>query len=391
MIAANQAAMRTAIGLGSVNNTADSAKPVSTATQTAINAINDVNVFPSLLDVTGVKSGDLVIITGDKAYRATGPSSFVPVIADPSTHTHATSGIVDDAITYAKIQNVSAASRLIGRGSAGGAGDPQEISIGSGLTMTGTTLSASASGLAEPIVMPSTVMPALAIDVTKFVNTKSITADSTMTFSNATPTAGTRTEVRVTTDATARTLTIPSSYSYARNALITSVLIPASSTISLALEYTGTRWEVYGDPVDTTGTGSYVLSRSSLFVKSIQLTAFDYTLNVTTGNGAAYFVVPSLLNGMNLVSCAAYVITAGTTGTTDVQVARIRSGTPVDMLTTKLTIDSTETGTNTAAIPAVINTTSDDVFTHDLIRIDVDSVSSTAPQGLIVVLNFQAP
>jgi hypothetical protein len=212
-----------------------------------------------------------------------------------------------------------------------------------------------------------------------------------MTFSNATPTAGTRTEVRVTTDATARTLTIPLCYSYSRNALITSVLIPASSTMSLALEYTGTRWEVYGDPVDTTGTGSYVLSGSSLFVKSIQLTAFNYTANVTTGNGAAYFVVPSLLNGMNLVSCAAYVITAGTTGTTDVQVARIRGGTPVDMLTTKLTIDSTETGTNTAATPAVINTTSDDVFTHDLIRIDVDAVSSTAPQGLIVVLNFQSP
>jgi hypothetical protein len=378
MTAANQAAMRTAIGLGSVNNTSDAAKPISTATQTAINAINDVNVFPSLLDVTGVKANDLVIIEGDKVYRATGPASFVAVMADPTSHTHTTSGIVDNSVTYAKIQDVSAASRLIGRGSGSGSGDPQEISLGSGLSMSGTVLSASGGGggLGEPLVMPSTVMPALAIDVTKFVNTKSISADSTMTFSNATPTAGTRTELRVTVDSTARTLTIPSSYSYARNASITTILIPANATISLAFEYTGSRWEVYGDPIGS-------------ITRSVQLTAFDYGTNVATGDGAAYFVVPTSLNGMSLVSCSAYVIVAGTTGTTNVQLARIRSGSPVDMLSTVLSIDSTETGTDTAATAAVINASNDDVATHDRIRIDVDAVSTTAPRGLIVVLNFE--
>jgi hypothetical protein len=54
--------------------------------------------------------------------------------------------IGNDVVTYAKMQNVSAASRLIGRGSAGGAGDPEEITLGTGLTMTGTTLSSSSSG-----------------------------------------------------------------------------------------------------------------------------------------------------------------------------------------------------------------------------------------------------
>lgn len=48
-----------------------------------------------------------------------------------------------NVVTYAKMQDVSAASKLIGRGAAAGAGDPQEITVGSGLTMTGTTLSAS--------------------------------------------------------------------------------------------------------------------------------------------------------------------------------------------------------------------------------------------------------
>ena len=53
--------------------------------------------------------------------------------------------IDNDVVTYAKIQNVSAASKLLGRGDSG-SGDTQEITLGSGLTMTGTTLSASSGG-----------------------------------------------------------------------------------------------------------------------------------------------------------------------------------------------------------------------------------------------------
>jgi hypothetical protein len=57
--------------------------------------------------------------------------------------------IANDAVTYAKMQNVSAASKLIGRGD-GGSGDPQEITLGSGLTMTGTTLDATGGGSGAP-------------------------------------------------------------------------------------------------------------------------------------------------------------------------------------------------------------------------------------------------
>ena len=57
--------------------------------------------------------------------------------------------IANGAVTYAKIQDVSAISTLLGRGSAAGAGDVQEITLGANLTMTGTTLAASSGGGAE--------------------------------------------------------------------------------------------------------------------------------------------------------------------------------------------------------------------------------------------------
>jgi hypothetical protein len=54
--------------------------------------------------------------------------------------------IANNAVTYAKMQDITAASRLLGRGSAAGSGDPQELDVGSGLQISGTTLSATSSG-----------------------------------------------------------------------------------------------------------------------------------------------------------------------------------------------------------------------------------------------------
>jgi len=61
---------------------------------------------------------------------------------DESTPNQVKGNVPDNAITYAKMQNVSAASRLLGRGSAAGSGDPEEITLGTGLSMSGTTLTA---------------------------------------------------------------------------------------------------------------------------------------------------------------------------------------------------------------------------------------------------------
>lgn len=113
---------------------------------------------------------------------------------------------------------------------------------------------------------------------------------------------------------------------------------------------------------------------------------FGFTTDVAVGDGQGYMVVPSPMNGLNLVRVHARVITAGTTGTTDIQIHNVTQG--ADMLSTKITIDSTETGSDTAATPAVIDTGNDDVATNDLLRVDLDAVSTTAPKGLLVTLEF---
>jgi hypothetical protein len=131
----------------------------------------------------------------------------------------------------------------------------------------------------------------------------------------------------------------------------------------------------------------------------VELVVFDFATDTATGDGKYYFVVPAKLNGWNLIAVSAQVITAGTTGTTNVDLARCDvvatgnacSGTVQDMLSTNLTIDSGEGKSSTAAAAAVIDTTYDDVDTDEIIRVDVDAVHTTPAKSLILNLTFQLP
>jgi len=121
------------------------------------------------------------------------------------------------------------------------------------------------------------------------------------------------------------------------------------------------------------------LAGSIFGTQVVQLLVFDDSQDVATGDGAGdlFFRVPSTMNGMNLIAVAACVQTAGTTGTTDIQIHNVTD--TADMLSTVITIDSGETDSSTAATAAVINAATDDV------------VSTTAPKGLLVELQFRLP
>ena len=133
------------------------------------------------------------------------------------------------------------------------------------------------------------------------------------------------------------------------------------------------------------------LAGSDYGKRVVSILVFDDGTDTATGDGAGdvFYRIPSVLDGYNLVAVAAQVHTAGTTNTLDIQIHNITD--TADMLSTKLTIDSTEKDSSTAATPAVIDSTADDVATGDQLRIDVDAVHTTAAKGLLVELQFQEP
>jgi hypothetical protein len=141
------------------------------------------------------------------------------------------------------------------------------------------------------------------------------------------------------------------------------------------------------------------LAGSNFGTRTAQLVVFDFTTDTATGDARDYFVVPAELNGMILVAVSAQVVTAGTTNTLNVDLARCAvvatgnmcSGTVVDILSTNLTIDSGENKSSTAAVAAVIDTANDDVATDQVIRVDVDAIHATAAKGLILTLSFRLP
>jgi hypothetical protein len=123
---------------------------------------------------------------------------------------------------------------------------------------------------------------------------------------------------------------------------------------------------------------------------TIGVEIFDSSTSTATGDGKAFFRVPPKLNGMDLIGIAATVYTAGITGNLDIQIRNKTDS--VDMLSTVMRIESTETDTSTSAQPGTIDTTHDDVATGDVIAIDIDAIQSgTVAKGLYVELRFQLP
>ena len=148
------------------------------------------------------------------------------------TGTLATGRIADDAVSYAKMQNVSAGSLLLGRGDSG-SGDPQEITVGSGLAMTGTTLSATGGGSGA-----ATTEPYVTIGNTGGLSAeRALTAGTDISITDG----GAGTTVTVATFASSRKSNLGLAASIAGNALTIAVKDASgsdpSSTSPVAIDF----------------------------------------------------------------------------------------------------------------------------------------------------------
>lgn len=120
----------------------------------------------------------------------------------------------------------------------------------------------------------------------------------------------------------------------------------------------------------------------------VQVEPFGWVAQIDceVGNDAVTpVVIPLALNGMALIWVECAVETAGVTNTMDIMIRK----NAVDMLSTKLTLDTGETNSSTAAAPVVIKTDgSEDVATGDVIHFDFDAVHDTEAKGCIITLRF---
>lgn len=136
--------------------------------------------------------------------------------------------------------------------------------------------------------------------------------------------------------------------------------------------------------------GTYYESNGSVpsWTKFYRSTTFLLNTDtaLTVGDNAYRWRVPAYLNGWNIYSVAASRLSG-----TGILTIQIRNATDaVDILSTKLTVDSGETDSLAAATPPVINTAVDDLATGDQIATDVD-VAGTSTLYAQVELVFAKP
>jgi hypothetical protein len=86
-----------------------------------------------------VSVGDGIEFSGSGIQRSAFTGGDVTAAAGSASLT-----IANDAVTFAKMANLSDESKLIGRGQGAFGGDPQEITLGANLTMTGATIAVDA-------------------------------------------------------------------------------------------------------------------------------------------------------------------------------------------------------------------------------------------------------
>ncbi|MBA3027430.1 MAG: hypothetical protein FP816_01255 [Desulfobacteraceae bacterium] len=156
------------------------------------------------------------------------------------------------------------------------------------------------------------------------------------------------------------------------------------------------------------GLAIYLLLKTSPILKPFNVNTFDgtdghqsvdvsvavFTGVCSSGDGAAYYMVPVNLDEYCLEDVFMSCAVPGTTGVMSLQINRRRlpvggSAEFVDMLTTLFSVDSGEYDSRNAATRGVINPDISDVRAYDLLRLDIVDVHTTPAQWLVVGLRFR--
>jgi hypothetical protein len=127
-------------GTGSVTNVSSSSGDITVASPTTTPVLTAVSAPKWTTARTLSYTGN---VTGSGSVDGSGNVATALTIGALQV---ATGMIQAGAVTYAKIQNVSANSVLLGAGAAGSGAAPVEITLGTNLSMSGTTLNATAGG-----------------------------------------------------------------------------------------------------------------------------------------------------------------------------------------------------------------------------------------------------
>jgi hypothetical protein len=184
--------------------------------------------------------------------------------------------IATSAVTYAKIQDISAASRLLGRGAGAGAGVAQEISLGTGLSMSGTTLSSTAAGSVTS-VDASGGTTGLAFSGGPVTTTGTLTLAGTLDVANGG--TGATTAAGALTSLGAYPNSNPAGYT-ANAGTVTNVSASGGANISVA---TGSTTPVISQVAATTTQNGYMTSAQATKLDGIAAGASVTSVGVSGG------------------------------------------------------------------------------------------------------------
>lgn len=132
------------------------------------------------------------------------------------------------------------------------------------------------------------------------------------------------------------------------------------------------------DPVTQGTLRRWLAQEPSSNIRYIVWRVWDYATFLATGTTVAGDL-ECPFDG-TITEVYAFSDTAGTTNTTTVDINK--NGTTI--LSTKITIDSTEKTSRTAATPSVISVSS--IVEGDILTVDIDAIQTTPAKGLTVIL-----